>query len=224
MFFVLEEFLSNKFIWENNRIFVKSHESFIAMILLVFFSHNKYWILSTILLIIRRRIKSNGIFTRRTTRNHKPWNQVFSESLNSPSKWFFFWLSTNKNFNRLLSCTHQINSCLSHFIFMHGFIHDLCLSFYSHFLPFSCLITFTYIYTIKTLIHFLFFTYISYFICPIASLYTYIYTRSNIHSFHLCTYYNITYRQLTSLLPINIWWFSFSYSYYFIEIVANIYI
>ncbi len=75
----------------------------------------------------------------------EPWNQV-SSSLFSERK-DFFWLSTNKNFVRLLSCTHQINSWLTHFICiqMHVYIYDLCPSFYTHFLPFSCLITFTYI-------------------------------------------------------------------------------
>jgi len=69
-----------------------------------------------------------------------------------------------------------------------GFIHDLCPSFYTHFLPFSCLITFTYIPSKHSVIFFSsssFRHYISHFVCPISSLYTciYIYTHSNIHSF-----------------------------------------
>ena len=84
---------------------------------------------------------------------------------------------------------HQINSCLSHLIYTHVSIYDLCPSFYTCFLPFSCLITFTYTPSKYSTIFFSspFHHYISHFVGPIAtlpfSLHIYIYIHAYIYRF-----------------------------------------
>ncbi len=91
---------------------------------------------------------------------------------------------------------------------MHVSIYDLCPSFYTHFLPFSCLITFTYIPSKHSVIFFSspFRHYISHFVRPISFLYTYTYML--IQTFIHFDYAHALISPFTLLLTISIWWFS----------------
>jgi len=88
---------------------------------------------------------------------------------------------------------------------VHVFIYDICPSFYTYFLPFSCLITFTYTPSKCSAIFFSspFHHYISLVVGPIATSYTYIYkyTHANTRTFihFVCSRVIISPQQFTLL-------------------------
>jgi hypothetical protein len=77
------------------------------------------------------------------------------------------------------------------FLYIHVFIYDLCPSFYTHFLPFSCLITFTYAPSKHSVIFFSS-LYIALCLSDFFFIYTHIYIHTYTHSFSLLSRYNIT--------------------------------